>query len=663
MNLCSPNAVSDTMIRLSSVAALTAVLAGCLSCGSASKIGHIRQEGIAAGISLPKEELLPQVGVPDLPMADTLFVNDLDGKRIMIMKAVKDENGEMVATDVLPAAVVSARFRNVAERHGMVDLMFRITVPEQLQDDRWQIRFLPVLSILDETRLLEPVFITGKDFRRNQLRGYERYRRFLDSIVKDTTLFIDSFQLEMFIQRNLPGIYRFKTDSSYVSEAEFASEYGVTERQAIDHYTDRIRLNINRRKINRRDRMFKRYVKSPIIREGLRLDTVIQAVNGDLHFDYVQTIKTRPGLRKAMITLEGDIFEDEKKIYEMPACEALTFYISSFSTMTDNTERFLTKIIERKVNLHTACYIEFGVNSSAIEPSRGHNPEEMSRIRENLFSLMDNTDYELDSVEVTASCSPEGSFRRNRQLSLDRSESVSTHFRKMMQAYADSLNSGNGMVIGFDGAGELPVVTPVPFLSRTQPENWAMLDALVQEDTTLTRADKSLYASLSGLNNLDERELKLRKAPGYIYMREHLYPRLRTVRFDFHLHRKGMVKDTVHTTVPDTLYMNGVAALKDRDYEKALTLLRPYEDYNAAVACVSMDYNATAMSILEKLDKTARVHYLMAIVHARRGENAKAVEHYMLSCRLDRNFVHRGNLDPEISSLIKNYNLNPQNDI
>ena len=152
----------------------------------------------------------------------------------------------------------------------------------------------------------------------------------------------------------------------------------------------------------------------------------------------------------------------------------------------------------------------------------------------------------------------------------------------------------------------------------------------------------------------------MQKFPYYKYLREKFYPRLRTVRFDFHLHRKGMVKDTIHTTVLDSTYMDGVQAIRDRDYETALTLLRPYEDYNTAIAYLCMDYNASALQILEKLDRNAQVNYMLAVLYSRRGEEQKAVECYVRSCSQDPTYVHRGNLDPEISVLIRRYGLNAQ---
>ena len=55
--------------------------------------------------------------------------------------------------------------------------------------------------------------------------------------------------------------------------------------------------------------------------------------------------------------------------------------------------------------------------------------------------------------------------------------------------------------------------------------------------------------------------------PVYRYLREKIYPQLRSVSFDFYLHRAGMQKDTVQTTELDTAYMAGLEALKNLDYK------------------------------------------------------------------------------------------------
>ena len=85
------------------------------------------------------------------------------------MNAIRDtETGDMVATDVISASKVTARFRNVAERAGLVTVSFDITVPAGLADSRWQLKIRPFLEIMDEVTGLEPIYITGSDYRAAQ---------------------------------------------------------------------------------------------------------------------------------------------------------------------------------------------------------------------------------------------------------------------------------------------------------------------------------------------------------------------------------------------------------------------------------------------------------------------------------------------------------------
>ena len=630
-------------------------------CGSQGKLERLRRQSLAAQMVIADEKELPEIAMGGEPRRDTMVVEDPDGNQVLIMRAVKDENGEMVATDVIQAAKVTARFRNVAERSGKVDLNFRIIVPEAMQDRDWQLRFYPDLFVAEDSLRLDPILITGEGYRKAQLKGYEHYRRFLDSIAADSTHFVDRFQLEMFLRRNLPDIYRYKTDSTTVSDDEFRSHYGITEQQALTHYTNQLVVRRNRRKVGRKDEMFRRYVKAPIVTEGLRLDTVIVSPDGDILYDYVQSIHVRPSLRKATVLLSGDIFEEDRRIYRVPRTDPLTFYISSISGLSDDAIRYKTVIVERRVQANTACYIDFEQGRAEIRKETGHNREEMARIEGNLRSLLQHRDFDLDSIVVTASCSPEGSYEHNRRLSMRRSESVSDYFEGFLKHWRDSVRR-SGFHIGLDETYQEEVPAEIRFLSRNNPENWTMLDALVREDGALSGKEKEDYAQTASIQEPDLREQRLQRLASYRHIRESLYPRLRTVRFDFHLHRKGLQKDTVHTTVVDTAYMRGLQAIRDREYEQAVTLLRPYKDYNTAVAFCALDYNASALEVLEPMERTDKVLYLLAILYSRRGDDRRAVESYMKACRLNPSFVHRGNLDPEISGLIRRYGLDREPD-
>lgn len=652
-------------MRTGTVITLAAAALLLFSCGVSRKAQSLARGDVSATLRLRDEEpLIPEMEALRSHRRDTIRVTGLNGEEMFLMNAVQDEDGEMVAHDVIDAAVVTARFRNVAERHGKVDLEFQIIVPEAMQDSRWQLRFYPDMYVLGDSIRLEPVVITGRDYRKAQLKGYQQYERFLASIVSDTTRFINVWQLELFLQRNIPEVYAFRSDSTEVSDEQFASVYGVTEQQAVDHYTNKIAKRWNNRKKSLRDRMYRKYIKVPIVTEGIRLDTVIRDVNGDFIYNYVQTISTRPKLRKVDIVLSGEVWESDRKVYLMSRSEPLTFYISSLSSFVDGKERYLTRIIERRAQANTACYVDFASGSSEVDISLSNNRDEIGRIRGNLAQLIEDTVYDLDSIVVTASASPEGSARANRSLAQRRSESVCRFFEGYIRHYRDSLDREAGFSIGEDGEVVHEVHRPdIRFIARNGGENWTMLDALIRKDSTVTDTQKEEYASLrASAVDVDALEEGLRRQPYYRYLREQVYPRLRTVRFDFHLHRKGMVKDTVHTTELDTTYMLGVQAIRDRDYERAITYLRTYADYNTAVAYCALDYNASALSILETLEPTAEVLYMRAVVYTRLGRVQEAVQCYVNSCELNPAYIHRGNLDPEIAALIKTYDLNRQND-
>jgi len=642
------------------------VLAGFLVCACAvsKKAQNLHQNSVAARLQLSDDDepMLPALESLKAK-SDTIRVTGLNGEEMFLMNAVKDEDGEMIAHDVIDAAVVTARFRNVAERHGKVDLEFQVIVPEAMQDSKWQLRFYPDMYIMEDSLRLEPVIITGREYRRAQLKGYQQYEKFINSIVSDTTKFINVWQLELFLERNIPEVFAFKNDSTEVSDEQFASVYGVTERQAVEHYTNQLAKGWNNHKKRLTDRMYRKYVKVPIVTEGIRLDTVIQNVNGDFIYNYVQTIATRPKLRKVDIVLSGEVWESDRKIYLMSRSEPLTFYISSLSAFVDGTERYLTKVIERRVEANTACYVDFESGKADVKEDLSNNRNEISRIKGNLTQLMENTVFDLDSIVVTASASPEGSIRNNEALAQRRSEAVSRYFDTFMKAYQDSVSRENGFSV--DENGNIIRVEKAPkimFIARNGGENWRMLDVLVSSDSTLTESQKADYYELKNTRDLDIRESMMQKLASYRHLRENLYPRLRTVKFDFYLHRKGMVKDTVHTTVLDTTYMLGVQAIRDRDYERAVSYLRTYADYNTAVAYCALDYNASALSILENLEPTAEVNYMLAVVYTRLGRIQEAVQCYMISCEQNPTYIHRGNLDPEISALIKMYNLNKEED-
>ncbi len=618
----------------------------------------------SVSFNMPQKSAVPAEIQAQKFVQDTIIIKDADGNETFLMKAIEDEEtGEMVATEVLQAATVTARFQNLAERRGKVDLEFLVTVPAGMMHEKWQFRLYPDLFVLGDSTRLEPVLITGKAYREAQLRGYERYSKFLSRIIQDDMEFLNVYQFELFLQRNIPELFAFKTDSSFVSESAFKSHYGLDEQEVVEHYINKARRKANNQLKRKRGKMQDKYIPAPIVTEGIRLDSVVTTNQGDIVYHYVQTIETRPKLKKATILLAGEIYEAEKMIYHLPEMEPLVYYISSMSSFADESiVKYLTKVIERRAEANTAYKIDFEVAKSEIKPELGENAKEIARIKENLASLMQNEVFDLDSISINATASPEGSYDLNSRLAHSRSVSVTNYFTKYIKHYKDSLEREKGfsMVVGEDMDETIVAQEKMPDIRltpRSTPENWEDLAEYIRRDTVMTDDQKNEYFDHHDKHKPDAREAKLKNYSWYPHMKKNIYPKLRTVKFNFYLHRKGMVKDTVHTTVVDSTYTKGVWALKDMDYDTAISMLAPYNDYNTAVAYIGKDRNLSALQILEPMEKTAPVNYLLGILYSRIGEVQKAVECYMLSVEQEPMYRHRGNLDPEISVLIKQYGL------
>ena len=563
-------------------------------------------------------------------ITDTVVASVSDGP--ILMNAIRDsETGEMVATDVISASRVIARFRNVPERDGYVTIGFDITVPAEMMDSRWQLKVRPAMKIQDDTIQLQPVYMTGKGYRQEQLRGYQRYRAFLASIITDTTDLVRMGQLEIFLQRNFPETYRMKSDSSIVTQPMAESLFGVTQMEALRHYTRDWRVRRNEWKKRNKGAVFRRYVKDSIVREGLKLDTVITR-SGDFIYQYNHTFRSRPGLKKVAVNISGELYEHGKCILALPFPDDLTFYVSSLSSLADTSVRYMMIVLERRVDDHTKALIDFESASARVDTSRGDNASELRRVLRCIGDVVSRDDLVLDSLVVAASCSPEGKYGYNEKLSAARSAAV-----------MDML-----------GRSVTPELKPLMKASSV-PENWSQLRLLVQNDTIMSSAGKRrMLMLMEDLSQPDVVEKKLSHMSEYRYLREKLYPQLRSVSFDFYLHRKGMVKDTVHTTRVDTVYMSGVEALSRLDYKRAVEVLRPYSDYNTALAYVSSGYNHSALQVLEGLDDNdSRVCYLLAMVLSRLGNEKRALKYFERALELAPALEFRANLDPEMSELVR----------
>lgn len=373
--------------------------------------------------------------------------------------------------------------------------------------------------------------------------------------------------------------------------------------------------------------------------EKARLDTVIYN-KGKFEYYYKQQVMADEDSRRMKIYLDGFAQSISGDSHLLPHSDTLDYIVSSMIQFLDTTPRYMRKVIERKAMSTLRANITFKTGKYNMDIDLGDNRSELDNVQDMLDKLTETGEFVMDSISLIAGCSPEGSFRSNMLLSKRRGESIGNYL--------------SGELSGIEGIAGM--LKPYP-----KGEDWQGLSRLVADSLESVNRQAVLELIASDTDP-DRKELDIRsKYPAdYKYIREKLYPYLRAVDFTFHVHRKGMIKDTIHTTEPDTLYARSMELMKKRKYADALQILHDYNDYNTAICLMSLGYDQAAYNILVNESETANSEYLLAILASRLSKPEEAVTRYLHSVELDPAKRWRGTLDPEINKLIKAYNLNQE---
>ena len=639
-------------------------------CSMQGSIRELTAEHVAATVSIADYVLPVYTADSGYTLAaDTLQRVDFRGREVLLMSAVKDEQtGEMVVSDRIDPVVVEARFRNIAERNGYVNIAFDINIPSRILYSECQLRLYPQLSFLSDTLNLDKVYITGDKYRREQLRGYELYEKFLNSIIPDTSDFVDVFTrkalLERFVERNFKEVALLKHDTSYVDMESSSRLFGVTLGEAIEHYSKKWLVRRNGRLEDKKEKMFEKYVKNPFEHTGVRLDSVVRGDEG-LRYCYRYELKTVPGLKKVELRIGGELFDSQKRLYAMPEAGPVTYYVSSLSSLAVTGTRYRQEIVTRDMEVNSSAYITFNVGDYSYCDTLASNAAQMRRVQNILQTVLADSSYVADSMIISSSSSPEGGYLYNRILSEKRAGSIKEYLLKYMNRVNDSINGGIlevSLMTGPGGSSEEEryvqgrrLKYDADFIKVCEADPWPRLERMIFSDSVLR--EDIILADAFSIPDPDARERALSKSRHYGYIKEVLYPELRRVDFTLKLHRPGMLKDTLCTYQVDTVYMKGLEALDSQNYREAVALLQPYADMNSALAYLCLGYNHSAKAVLENLPKDARRDYLLAVASARIRDEGGAAKYFLSSVEQDASMRHRGNLDPEISAIIKKYAL------
>ena len=378
-----------------------------------------------------------------------------------------------------------------------------------------------------------------------------------------------------------------------------------------------------------REAAFNRFVKFPYP-EDVRLDSLVEG-RSTVTYYYSQAVKTDETSKKMLVTLQGQVLAVDDSAYRLPPSDTLSYVVSSMLSFVDTVPRYRIKVIDKFVTVEDRNYIQFFVGDTRVVDTLGDNRRQLDKITGLMRQIVEQQEFYVDTITLTAASSPEGAYAFNDRLSQGRAQALK---RYLVRRYGRSIDT--------------------MLIVRWVAEDWAELTTRIRTDREIVNRD-AILELIAEEKNPDRREQAIRQqfSKEYAYIRSVIYPQLRAVNFRYNLRRKGMVKDTIHTTELDTAYARGVELLRKRKYAKALYILNDYNDRNTVVAHLSLDHNERAMELLATMPKDAVTEYLRAIACSRLGRKAEGREHFLEACRLDGRMEYRGNLDPEIAELLK----------
>ena len=378
-----------------------------------------------------------------------------------------------------------------------------------------------------------------------------------------------------------------------------------------------------------REAAFNRFVKFPYP-EDVRLDSLVEG-RSTVTYYYSQEVKTDETSKKILVTLQGQVLAVDDSAYRLPPSDTLSYVVSSMLSFVDTVPRYRIKVIDKFVTVEDRNYIQFFVGDTRVVDTQDDNRRQLDKITGLIRQIVEQQEFYVDTITLTAASSPEGAYAFNDRLSQGRAAALK---RYLVRRYGRSIDT--------------------MLTVRWVAEDWQELTNRIRTDREVVSRDAILELIVAE-KNPDRREQAIRQRfpQEYAYIRSVIYPQLRTVNFCYNLRRKGMVKDTIHTTELDTIYARGVELLQKRKYAKALYILNDYNDRNTVVAHLSLDHNERAMELLAAMPEDAVTEYLRAIACSRLGRKEEGREHFLEACRLDERMEYRGNLDPEIAELLK----------
>lgn len=251
-----------------------------------SPFGRLYKEQSRVTLALPANrrsepvEIAKRDSANQPPVLNFIFVG-AKGDSIPVGMSVEWDSihKENLTTVALDEVVVSAgSTRNTAERNGLINVEFVVTVPKVLQQENWMVNVRPVLMRGDVPDSLKELRFTGQRFRELQERDYRRYDRYVEKIIPDSANFYRTYVNYRSFERYLERLKWYKRRLEKLWAIQDA------KKRRPDPLL--LRFEMFNRQVIRRDSLLKEYMlknsRLMIERQQWQYDRALERVNDTL---------------------------------------------------------------------------------------------------------------------------------------------------------------------------------------------------------------------------------------------------------------------------------------------------------------------------------------------------------------------------------------------
>ena len=315
--------------------------------------------------------------------------------------------------------------------------------------------------------------------------------RSLNDTKADTVITVKHNLLKLFMQRYIPAY-----NQDYKSPNDAESKYGISAKDAFEHYS-RI------------------YIKERDMEVSDELQSSDNEPNKSLSCTVAMTdscANKKPGTTDSS-NLTNSISQIEK------VCP----------TTVDSPARHIL-----------ACRIIFSKGDSYIDILNSDNIKEISRIYAYIDKMEAGTTMVLDSIDISASASPEGPYSSNYKLAERRNDAVLSLLDFIFDCKPSASETESNITAEAKSGNSPRWTKHIQITSNIIGEDWNALNEFISTDNNISISQKIDFIEICEIENPDERERALSSRPYYKYISDVVYPELRVsdIKIFYHTEKR-----------------------------------------------------------------------------------------------------------------------------